>query len=1034
MADYDLFALTGLPFDPPEKAPKKVKDAIEKKLKELGTSLGNESQQLKRDEFNAQISFLKACLGEGYASQAVFDGNKLNANFTELANDRTKREISILKATVEFQKQSGIHVITNGTIRTQVRKTKLSKEKVEKIYSDSGFTISTVDPNKEYPKFPTNADKIFDELKVLRGMKDQNPQGHDLAMCVDLYAFIAYLSSTPGNPAESSAEYKAKATTDLKNLLDSFSRPLSQRNDPLGKLLASIASAGKSYVFNSEDNRTAYEKHLLYRSEQMERIFTVIRTVSDADKYEAKFAENCIKQISSIFGDYNVALAIYNKEAKITDDPYIPEKAIFHVKCFSCQNISEFTNVSEAQKANKCTHCGKALYKICNKCKKLVLASLDKCPECGFVFASTTMFAKFFAAAEQALRHSDFEQARNNLFQAQSADPSEKIRTAELEAQITAEEKKYEKPVNDLRKLVADRNFQRASEVLADTIGKFPGLNVSAFDTQINSALSNARTSFDNSKRLSSSKQADACLEILQQCADFKPAIDFLRATLPIACQSFSIGLDSTSGNANLSWTRSAEQGVTYRVVRKQGKDIPANEMDGEVILDNTTDTSYRDKGIQPGRDYSYAAFAIRFGVFSSPVGRSIVLLADVTDAHCEQLDATIRLTWNNPKNSTGVTIERTAEGKTTTLTKNANGSYEDKGVNYGIAYTYRLCANYNGLSPSRGIELVVTPMVKIDSFTIRAEQTKGNTYKVYWDIKRNGIDLRVLVDEKQYCELKSDARSCELTLPAEGFHAITVLAYSGGTWLRSSNSPQVNTYSPCSIDKSSSKFSEKPIVGFAESAYNIELRLKISTPIPNNVVGFYYAVRTKTGAGESAPWVEKQEIGTAADIRKMTLNTYQSSGEIVCTETARAESSYYVSFFTIYNFGGTEVVSNASKCRFDRPLTADLFWKVSKGVFGGYKLSIEISANRPFDRIPSLVLCACCDGQHLLSHSDPKGRRIQELPETKAKILGQTFKGAFDINTNTALKGLRLFLFEASAVPNENFVLRWTKGFSGKV
>jgi predicted RNA-binding Zn-ribbon protein involved in translation (DUF1610 family) len=1034
MADYELFGLTGLPFDPPEKAPKKVKEAIEKKLKELGTSLGNESQQLKRNEYNGAIAFLKACLGEGDASLPIFDGGKLNALYIELAETRTKKEISILKATVDFQKQSGAHVITNGTIRTQVRKTRLSKENVEKIYQEAGFTISTVDPNKAYPKFPTNADKIYDELKVLRGMKDQNPQGHDLAMCVDLYAFTAYLSSTPGNAAENPVEYKSKSTSELKSILDGFSRPLSQRNDPLGKLLASIASAGKSYVFNSEDSRAAYEKHLLYRSPQMEKIFAIIQTVPDTEKYEPKFAESCIKQISTVFGEYDIALAIYNKEAGIKDEPYIPEKAVFHVKCSHCQNLSEFADVTDAQKINKCSHCGKALYKQCNKCKKPVLASLDKCPECGFVFASTAMFAKFFAAAEQALRRSDFEQARNNLFQAQSADPSEKARTAELEVRINAEEKKYEKPVNDLRKLIADKCFQQASVVLADTIGRFPGLNVSAFDSQVKAALNGARTAFANAKSLSSSKQADACLAILQECADFKPAVDLLRATPPEPCKSFSVGLDSDGGNANLSWAHSTEFGVTYRIIRKQGSAIPANEMDGEILLDNTTDTAHRDKGIQPGRNYSYAAFTARYGVFSSAVGKTVVLLADVTDPRCEQIDTTIRLTWNNPKNCTGVSIKRTAEGSTTTLTNNANGSFEDKGVKYGVAYTYKLCANYNGLSPSRGVELVITPMVKIDSFTIRTEQSKGNTYKVFWDIKRNGIDLRILVDEKQYRELTSDSRSCELVLPADGFHTITVLAYSGGTWLRSSNSSQVNTYSPCSIDKPASQFREKPIVGLGDSAYNVELHLKVSEPIPNNVVGFYYAVRTKSLSGEGAPWVDKQETGKAPDIRKIGLSAYKSSGEIVCSETAREEGSYYVSLFTIYNFSGTEVVSNAAKCRFDRPLTADLFWKVSKGMLGGLRLTIEITANRPFERIPELVLCACSDGQHLLSQSDAKGRKLQTFPETKAKAPGQTYKGTYEISNGVALKGLKLFLFEAAAVPNENYTLRWTKGFSGKV
>jgi hypothetical protein len=1059
MPDYDLFELTDLPFDPPEKAPKKVKEVINKKLNELGAQLASESQQLKRNEYNAQIAFLKDCLGEGGdCSKAIFDGEKLNNYFTKLSDARTKKVISILKETVEFNKQSGIHVITNGTIRTHVRKTKLSKERVEKIYLEAGLTILTVDPNKAYPKFPTNSEMIFEELKALRQMKDPNPQGHSLDTCTDLYAFVAYLCSNPGLQAENPADYRVMPVTTLQEILDRFSLPLSQRNDLLGKLLASIASAGKNYVFNSEDNRSAYEKHLLYHSEPMETIFKIIDTAIDADKYNAKFAENCIKQITAVFGDRDVALAIYNKAAEIVDEPYIPEKAVFYVKCSFCQNFSEFEDVSRAQKKNKCSHCGGILYKPCPKCHKLVLAFLDKCPQCGSVFPSQAMFEKFLAAAKKALNLSQFEEARNYLFQAQSANPSEKSLTKELQEQITAEEKKYERPVNDLRKLIAGRKFQEASRVLAQTIEKYPSLNVSAFDAQIKSELEKAVASFANFKLLSPSKEANSCLEILQHCADFEPAINFLRANPPIACQNFSVALDSATGNAILSWSRSAEHGITYRVIRKQGKDLPQNENDGEVIVSNTADTSYRDKGIQPGRYYSYAAFAIRFDVFSKAVATSIVLLADVTGVRCEQidgkqvdgqqiygkqvggekLDTTIRLTWTKPQNCINVTIERTANGLTTTLAKTPNESYEDKGVKFGLTYTYRLYANYSRLPSSHGVELVITPMVKIDSFTIRGDQTQGGVYKVYWEgILRDDIDLKVLVGEKEYLRLKSAARFCALTLPQDGFHTITVLAYSGGAWLRSSNILEVNTYTPCSIDKSASKLTEKPIDGLSKPTYNIELNLKIQKPLPNNVVGFYYAVRTKKGSIDGAPWLDTDDIGKDRDIRKISLKTYQNSGDkIVCTETAREESSYYVSLFTIYNYADREIVSNPSKCRFDRPLVADLFWMVFKGGSGpsGYKLTIEITANRPFDRIPALVLCACGEEQYLLSPSSPEGTRIEEFTEIKVKYLSQTYKRTSDISTNRDLEGLKLFLFEASSAPNENFVLRWATGFKGKV
>ena len=348
MTEYDFFELTNLPFDPPGRNPRIVKLSIEKAIQDLRISLGKETQPLARAKINGELTFLKQCLGEGAAEDSIFDGAKLNALYTKLAQARTDKELVILKATVEFQKQAGTRVVTNGAIRAQVRKTRLSKENVEKVYNEAGFTISTVDPNKAYPKFPTNADKTYSELEVLRKSKDPNPQGHDLKMSVDLYAFTAYLCSKPGSAAENPAEYKAKSTSELRSILDGFARQLSQRSDPFGRLCASIASAGKSYVFNSDENRAAYDKYLLYRSPQMEKIFTVIKAVSVSEKYDPKFAESCIKQISSVFGEYDVALAIYNKEAGLKDEPYTRSLSAV-ITCPYCQNLLEFSIVSNMQ-------------------------------------------------------------------------------------------------------------------------------------------------------------------------------------------------------------------------------------------------------------------------------------------------------------------------------------------------------------------------------------------------------------------------------------------------------------------------------------------------------------------------------------------------------------------------------------------------------------------------------------------------------------------------------------------------------------
>ena len=1026
MAEYDFFSLVGLPFDPPEKAAKKVIAAIEKTKKELNGLLGTATQQLERDDINGKLDFLNTT----YSTILSSDG-KLTPAYEDLVKAKIKQEIENLTATVSLLKRSGSRVITNGTIRIHRQKTKLSKEHVEGVFHTAGFIISEIDPLKAMPKFPINADKTYAELEALRNSKNPNPNGADPSLATDLYAFTAYLAGEP----ENAVEYRiSKSTAELATLLDGFAKKLATRNDNHGKLCASLATAGKSYVFNSEDNRQAYEAYLKYKTPSLTKLFSSIVRVSKSDLLDPKFAEECIKQISDVFGSYEASLAIYNKEAGLKDEPYIPEKAVFHVKCQHCQNLAEFSDATEAQRINKCTHCGQKLYKQCKKCHKSIIASLDKCPECGFIFASAVMFAKHFAAAEQAFRKSDYETARDYLYKAQFADPSEKRRTDELAALITKEEKKYEKPIADLRKLIADKMFQKASVAMAGIIGKFPGLNVSSFDIQINSALSQAHKAFENAKKLSPSKQADECLAILQDFVDFKPAISFLHTTPPETCKRFSIGLDSCAGIANISWSRSFEHGVSYRLVRKKGKDMPSNEMDGEVLADNIKETSYQDRSIIPSHWYSYAVFAIRYGVFSSATGKTIVLLADVTDARAEQIDMTVRLTWNTPKNCTGITIRRTQGNTEALLTNNALNSYEDKNVQYGMAYSYRLSANYANLSPSEGVTIVITPMIIIDSFTITAKQLKDNTYRISWNIITKGIDLRVMVDGRKVRELKSDLGSCDLVLPANGLRTVTVLAYSGGGWLRNENDLQINTYSPCSIDKASSYYHEDAIDGLQESAYNVELHLKISAIIPPNVVGFYYAVRTGNPRNR---WPTLNEVNMASDIYRIGLSAYLNRGEILFTGTARDEVAYYISLFTIYDFGGNEIVSSPKPCRFDRTLAADLFWRVSKSLLGGIKLSIEISGNRPMSRMPEFVLCACADSQHLLTYNDAKATQLFTIPSTDFGASQKTYCNDYDVKTalsNKELKSAKFFLFQVAPIEEGIITIHWSKGFRGKV
>ena len=1053
MADYDLFELTGLPFDPPDKAAKKVSETIQNHIKKLNSELGTATQQIDRDEINRKLAFLKKT-----AADINNDGNKLSGAYDELAKKRTEQEIQNLGAAVMLLKQSGSRVITNGTIRAYRQKTKLSKEHVEDVFRKSGFSISEVDPLKALPKFPTNAEKISTELEALRKSKDPDPNAPDINLVTDIYAFAAYMAREP----EKAPSYRALPTQELVGLFDNYSKTLSTRTDNFGKLCASLATSAKMYIFNSEANRDAYNVYLKYYTPSLKQLYASMSRVPKSDLIDPRLAEECIKQISAVFGDYDISLAIYNKEAGLKEEPYIPEKSKFHVMCHHCQNITEFSDVNEAKKTNRCANCGRELYKPCKKCHKSVLATLDKCPECGYLFASAAMFVKYYSAAEQAFRKSDYESARKYIYQAQSADPGEKRKTDDFIARIDAEEKKYEKPINDLRKLVADKNFQKASAMLAGIIEKYPGLDVSSHEKLIKAALNQARAAFMNAKKLTSSKQADECLAILQECNDFLPAINYLHSTAPESCKNFSASIDVSSGYLNVSWSRSTEQGISYRLIRKLGKDIPSNEKDGEILADGTRETSYQDKNIIPGRWYSYAAFTSRYGVFSPAVGKAVVVKAEVADVRVDQNNKIIRLTWTAPKNSVGATIRRYVGvssgaggasgaggtgGADNILTTNAHGSFEDKNVQYGTAYTYTISANYANMPSSAGVTVVVTPLPTIDSFTISETQIKDNTYKITWSITQKGIDLRLVYFNKKQIEkmqannyqansypndpkeikLKSDLGSYELTLPPNDFYVIGILAFSGGEWLPSENSVSVNTFAPCEIDKAASFVREDELESRSRKpTYKVELHIKIKSDVPPiAIVGFYYAIRKGSSQNK---WPSIDDIGPAADIRRIELQTYLNYGEILYTETTSDEGSYYVSLFTIVNENGEEIITNPKRCRLDRPLVADIFWYIKKGIFGDQTLYIQIKANKPISRIPKLVLCTSVNNQHLMSHNDPRVDHHFTLQGTDLQTPQATYNKVYELKkvfSSKQLKNSKFFLFEAEPIYNEKFSIR---------
>ena len=116
MADFDVFDMVGLAFDPPETNARQVKKKIDQKKAELGSTLGRETQQTNRDALQAQIDYL-----DGIAIQILSpDGKKLiDSAFKPLADRKTAAELSSLSATVELLAITGEHTVTEANIGVQ---------------------------------------------------------------------------------------------------------------------------------------------------------------------------------------------------------------------------------------------------------------------------------------------------------------------------------------------------------------------------------------------------------------------------------------------------------------------------------------------------------------------------------------------------------------------------------------------------------------------------------------------------------------------------------------------------------------------------------------------------------------------------------------------------------------------------------------------------------------------------------------------------------------------------------------------------
>ena len=1023
MPDYDFFELTGISLEE-DKAPA-VKAAITRRLKELGEAMSTSNQE-KRREAEAQRQFLQTKHDEMFGS---------GAKFKPVFSAMVKARITLLKKRLDSRVKTeavfrSVRTVTTGKLKSIRNNFAVSGglplKDIEEVYRTNGFTVEISSAPVSLPKFPANIDSIYRDLEAFRERvrKDMaiNHKRESADGVEDLYTFAAYIS---GEPA-SAVGYRKYATGRLKTICEEYQKKYTSLQDStVEKLAANIAGQAASHVFDSEEHRKSYELYMLYRTPELQELFVFMKGLDDADKHDPEIAGGCIRKITEVFVDSDIALALYNSEARIINNPYEPTDPVFAVRCVHCQTICEFRSVSEACRLNKCTNCGEKLYKQCPQ-GHYVLLNTDKCPDCGYIFPDKDAFTKFFAQAESALRIKNFREARNFLSMAVMSDPSEKARTSELEQRINTAEREHNAPAEKLNELIRKTRFYEASNVADAVAVSSPDINISQQRSLITRVLTECRRDFSSAS--SQSAKVNACLDILTRCIDFKPAQDFLMRTPPLPCTSISASADDENTAVSLTWRPSGEHGVKYILVRQKGGFPPTNSEDGEILLSRSHELSYKDKTIEAGITYSYSVFALRSRLYSPPASASVTVLSVVSSIRHTQSGNTLRLFWTEPQNCSGVRVVCQTGNTQTVLAESAVNSITVDNTEFGRRYSFSLTAYYSSRTlKSRTVRYDVTPTPEVNPFNISAVRVSDNLYRISWSIINGGADIQILSGNEVIGSARSEMRSCQVRLQPDRYYVIRGAVSSGGKVMYSSNNAEVSTFSACTIDDSMTSINEEVSFSYnCRFADLIRISLSVSVSRPGNLKKLVYFVRT------DGTWASERDVlSESSALHTVSADTIMRTRTVRIDINAQDEDSYNITLFAVYDAGGREVVSAPCRKTVARPLNANVFCRISRPLFKNIQFHFRGEANRPVKHWPGFVVCISSDGRPLLNYTDDNAVKVLEADPVMLSVPLEHLEQTFEIH-NKLPKGTNLYMFWKDIKPGENFVFRWDSGFNG--
>lgn len=1018
----NYFEILGLDFDPPEKNQRRIDKAIAEWKKRTEDMLANETIATRRAVLSDELSLHDDMI------------ETLRENKTRNVEARALKEVRIqqLEKLIDIMLigQSGTPEVTNAQIRNVHLKLKLSPKTIEDIYVKKGFVVQqvtkAVNLNDAFLA-PVVAGNISSKISQLQAMVI--PKYPWTSKVSDLYDLACYFG---GGSDSDTGSYHKKRTTELYSIMESWAAQFASDMSTQGHLLADLFTAGTTQVFNTEVNRKKYDQSL--EREKMREFFALLKAAPDDFKKDRYFVDSCIRTIQKSFPDYNLSLALYNQEAGLMQDPYEPLEALIHLTCASCRTPAEFRTREDAERG-KCAVCGAHLYIECPNCHKKVPAIADRC-SCGFLISEMQFFDEYIKAAEFALKEMDLAEASKQYANAENAFPGHP-KLAALSQRIKAERDKYDRPLNELKALIAARMFSKAQTLLGTLSASMPQLKLDSQKKVIDEKMAEVKRLMPVGS-LSPIDKANRCVEILQIVEDYQPAIDVLISSRPRKPLNLNAGVMGTSSlTCTLSWNATGDKGVKYHVVRKKNG-IPQRQSDGEVLATDIGDLSYKDTSLQPGISYGYAVFACRRNVFSDPSTCEIANFSELDTKHLRTSaeNGVCRFSWVLPPNCIGVRILRSPNAipsenpssESTVVTAKASANFDDTGVSNNNTYGYRLQCVYpyeNSFRYSQGVTVMLMPEqppVALRNITSRIE---GRLVTIRWSSPDNtqrsvlirevsssaansligqvipASDINSMIGSgRNYTNTMSTSKQAQFEIPSNMSVELAVICVAGSKGIIS-DIVRVSSVEKCEIDKKQTRIEGN------------HLRIALSNK-PKNLEKIHYIVAKKTGS--TVPWATIEDAKQNS-LTILSLKDYERDGMILVEPLPKAD--IYISVIGQYRMSdGSVVYSEPSKLRLSNKPKEKLTYRFTWAAGGFFSRTrarnckLIVSSNA--EETPEIYVVYKSDGHIPMKLQDPKVVVIHTVSESDNGFKNNEYVYQFPDNTWDGITSgtpLRLFI-----------------------